>query len=162
MIRTTLFLLLIACNRPTADMQNVLKGDPRNAGVSVSVGCEEYLSCDNLIFDVQNVSGSRVDVSRVLFQFAETQKGQTYEKVSLSSKGVLKFYLTGAYFKQVGIDYPTENALYLLNHLPENVKNLDGSPAFQAWEGGWLGVATKQMDDLSPQTSYIPVNLRFA
>ena len=141
-------LFLLACDRPTADLQSVVSSDPRNAGLSFGVDCEEYLSCDTLTLDVLSTGGSPADVSRVFFQFAETQKDESYEKVYLAAKGVPKFYVTGAYFKQVGVDYPTENPVYLLNHLPENVENLDGSPAFETWTGGWLGVATRQMEDI--------------
>lgn len=144
-----ILLLLTACHRPTSDLDRVLKDDPRNAGVAVSVDCKEVLSCDNLVFSVDGVTGSKLDVTRVFFQFAESQEDTPYEKVILASKGENKFYVTGAYFKQVGSDYLTENSLYLLNHLPENVKNLDGTPAFETWGGGWLGVASKQIDDLN-------------
>ena len=140
------FMLLLACNRPNID--SVLK-DPRNIGVSVSIDCKEYLSCNNLIFDVVKVTGSKLDVSRVLFQFAETQKLNTYDNVYLASKGVLKFYVPGTYFKYLGDNYATENPIYILNHFPENVKRLDGTPAFETWEGGWLGVATQQLNDIN-------------
>lgn len=143
-----LSLFLLACDRPTAELQSVVSADPRNVGLSFMVGCGEYLSCDNLTFDVLSDGGSPADVSRVFFQFAETQKDKSYERVYLAAKGEPKFYVAGAYFKQAGTDYPTENPIYLLNHFPENVKALDGSPAFGTWTGGWLGVATRQMDDL--------------
>ncbi len=143
-----LLLILLACGRPTEALQSVLKADPRNVGLSIGVGCKEYLSCETLTFDVLSSTGSPADMSRVFFQFAETQKDLSYTRVYLAAKGEPKFYVTGPYFKQIGRDYATENPLYLLNHFPENVKNLDGSPAFSTWEGGWLGVATNQMNDL--------------
>jgi hypothetical protein len=143
-----LMFALMSCNRPTAELSRVLQDDPRNGGVVVSVDCKEYLGCDNLVFDVEGVTGSPMDVTRVFFQFAHSQRDIPYERVYLASKGVPKFYVNGDYFSRVGKDYPTENPVYLMNHLPENVKNLDGSAAFSTWEGGWLGVSTKQMDDL--------------
>lgn len=146
-----LYLLLLAgCDRPAADVAKVLHDDERNAGITASVTCDELFSCSTLIFDVETVTGSRADVNRVLFQFAETQKERSYDRVYLASKGTKKFYLPGSYFRDLGRDYGGgENPVYLMNHLPENTKDLNGSAAFDTWSGGFLGVATKQMEDLT-------------
>lgn len=46
--------------------------------------------------------------------------------------------------------YPvTTLTIYLIRTFPENVKNLDGSPAFSTWEGGLLGVTNRQMEDFN-------------
>ncbi|GDX83879.1 hypothetical protein LBMAG42_56900 [Deltaproteobacteria bacterium] len=145
-----LLVMVVGCGRPSGDLAAVLEADTRNAGIRASASCDEVFACNNLIFSIDEVSGSRADVSRVLFQFAESQAERRYESVFLSSKGVKKLMLPGDYFQQLGRDYKGgENPLYLMNHLPENTRNLDGTAAFQSWSGGWMGVASKQMDDLT-------------
>lgn len=32
--------------------------------------------------------------------------------------------------------------------MPSHVYNLDGTPAYETWSGGWLGVMNKQLEDL--------------
>jgi len=92
---------------------------------------------------------SAMDVSRTLLQFSEHLKDENFDKVVLSYKGNPRFVLKGSYFRTLGEEYGVQNPIYTLRTLPENVYNLDGSPAFGTWTGGWLGVIGKQMEDLN-------------
>jgi|SRR3989344_2228413 len=143
------FLITVGCDRP-AGVEEIL-GSTQNVGVTAEVGCDELFSCKTLVFDVDSVDGSKADVTRVLFQVAGTQKNNdSYDKVILAYHEKPRFFLLGSYFRELGAEYDNgQNPIYLMNHLPENVKNLDGSPAFETWTGGWLGVATKQIADLN-------------
>ena len=43
----------------------------------------------------------------------------------------------------------TREKLYLIRTLPKKLFNPDGTAAFGRWEGGLLGVLSKQMEDVS-------------
>lgn len=88
-----------------------------------------------------------VSMTRRLLKVAEALKDDDYGRIYLSYKGREKFYLEGPYFKQIGTEREWQNPIYTVRTMPENVHNLDGSPAFQTWTGGWLGVMGQQMDD---------------
>ena len=132
-------------------MSDVLSGDPRNKGVSVSVHYENYIDPSTLIYDLRDVSGpnSKMDVFRVFLQFADKLKDRKFDTVILSFRGKQKFKMSGAYFQQLGREYGYQNPVHTLNHLPENLKDMDGTPAFGTWTGGWLGVMQKQMEDFN-------------
>ncbi|BCG73329.1 hypothetical protein MesoLj113a_44870 [Mesorhizobium sp. 113-1-2] len=55
--------------------------------------------------------------------------------------------MDGDYFRQIGREREWQNPVYVIRTLPENLKRIDGEPAFDTWTGGWLGVASKQMED---------------
>jgi len=42
-----------------------------------------------------------------------------------------------------------QNPVYTMRTFPQNVYALDGSPAFETWSGGLLGVLGKQLEDFS-------------
>ncbi len=90
-----------------------------------------------------------LDVSRVLFSFASNLKDRELDRVVLAYRGKPKFYLDGNAFNTIGREYGVQNPIYTLRTLPENVKRMDGSPAFDTWTGGWIGVLGRQMEDLN-------------
>lgn len=47
----------------------------------------------------------------------------------------------------MGAEYDTQNPIYTTRTFPENLYLLNGEPAYNHWEGGLFGVASKQMDD---------------
>ncbi|WP_141243972.1 hypothetical protein [Sphingomonas lenta] len=108
-----------------------------------------WISSREIVFDVKSADGeiAMVDMLRRLLKSAEALKEREFDKVYLAYKGKDKFYLEGAYFKKLGEEREWQNPVYTMRTLPENVRNLDGSPAFETWEGGWLGVTGKQMED---------------
>lgn len=127
-------------------VQTALAGE---TGAETVVYRRDLFGGDDLVFDVRSASGelSMVDMTRRLLKGAEALKKQRFNRVYLASEGKEKFYFEGAYFQQIGETRLTENPVYTARTLPENVHNLDGSPAFQSWSGGLIGVVGAQMDD---------------
>jgi hypothetical protein len=132
-------------------MNGVLEHDPRNKGVEVNVHYKTYINPSVLVYDLRGIAGtnSKLDVMRVLLQFAEQIKDKKFDKVELAFKGEIKFLLDGDYFQTLGREYNFQNPVYTMNHLPENVRRPDGTDAFSTWTGGWLGVTTQQMQDFN-------------
>ncbi|MDI1270531.1 MAG: hypothetical protein PSV40_15695 [Polaromonas sp.] len=130
-------------------LTRVLDADPRNKGVEAVVHYKFFVLPSTLVFDLRAVSptNSPIDVARVLLQFAQTQKEQAFTLVQLAHKGTEKFQLDGSYFRTLGQEYGTQNPVYTMRTLAENVRHLDGSSAFGTWTGGLLGVMGKQMED---------------
>jgi len=155
-VKATLVLLtllmpvsVMAANSLQADMDGVLRSDPRNAGIAVSVRTRDGGS--KLFYDLTSVAGtnSMSDVFRVFLQFAAAEKDREYNSVELSFRGTPKFLIRGEYFRQLGIEFGTQNPIYTIRTFPEHMTKLDGSAAYPTWTGGWLGVSGKQMEDFS-------------
>lgn len=132
-------------------MNEVLKTDPRNKGVEVSVHYQTYVNPSVLIYDLRGLSGtnSKVDVFRSFLQFAEKMKNKKFNKVELAFRGETKFVLNGAYFQELGLEYGTQNPVWTMNHFPENLFLPDGTRAYGTWTGGLLGVSGKQIEDFN-------------
>lgn len=132
-------------------MNKVLKDDPRNKGIKVSVHFSNYIKTSTLVYDLKSISesNSTLDVFRVLLQFSERIKSKKFETVELSFKGKTKFKINGNYFQTLGEEYSWQNSAYTMRTFPENLMNLDGSRAYSMWTGGWLGVVGKQMEDFN-------------
>jgi len=123
--------------------------DQRNAGIHVFAHYEYFLNPNVLVYDLRTVSkeSSPMDVTRVLAQYAEKIKARSFNSVTLSHQGKAKFKMQGTYFQTLGAEYGTQNPAYTLRTLPQNIYKLDGTPAFETWTGGMLGVLGRQMDD---------------
>lgn len=132
-------------------VDQVLSDDSRNEGIKVIAHYGWFIDPGVLVFDLRQISRENrpIDVSRVLLQFAEKQKNHQFDRIVLSYKGSRKFQLKGDYFQLLGEEYEYQNPVYTLRTLPENVYQLDGSPAFGTWTGGVLGVVGKQLEDLN-------------
>lgn len=132
-------------------LSSVIDSDPRNKGITIYAHYKYFVVLSSLIFDLRSVSGdnSPTDVSRVLFQFAQTQKEKTFTDVTLAYRGNNKFMLKGDFFRTVGNEYGSQNPIYTIRTFPENVYKIDGSPAFGTWTGGLIGVLGKQMEDFN-------------
>jgi hypothetical protein len=132
-------------------MNEIIEKDSRNKGVEVSVHYKTYVNPSVLTYDLRGIAGtnSKLDVMRVLLQFADRVKGKKFDRVELAFRGETKFLLDGDYFQRLGREYSFQNPVYTMNHLPENVKRPDGTDAFSTWTGGWLGVAARQMQDFN-------------
>ena len=132
-------------------MNSVIKSDPRNDGINVTVTYGQYVTPSKLIYDLKSVSStnSMADVFRVLLQFAEKMSSKNFKEVILSYKGKAKFKIDGKYFQTLGKEYSWQNPVYTIRTFPENLKNLDGSQAYGQWTGGLLGVLEKQMEDFN-------------
>jgi hypothetical protein len=132
-------------------MSQVQQADPRNEGIRVFVHYKYFVNLNTLVYDLREVSGtsSPMDVTRVLLQYAEQQKERSFTVVELSHRGNGKFLLQGDYFRKLGQEYGTQNPVYTLRTLPENLYKSNGSHAFGTWTGGMLGVLGSQMDDFT-------------
>jgi len=132
-------------------MNAVIKDDPRNNGVEVSVHFGYYINPSILVYDLKSISGanSMVDVFRVFLQFAEKVQSKKFDVVELSFRGKTKFKINGDYFQTLGKEYSWQNPVYKMRTFPENLMNYDGSRAYPMWTGGLLGVTTKQMEDFN-------------
>lgn len=132
-------------------MSAVIKEDPRNKGVSVWVHYKWFINPTELKYDLRSITGenSSLDVNRVMLQFAEKIKDKQFNKVYLSFKGKDKFYFKGDYYQNLGKEYELQNPVYTLRTLPENIYTLRGEHAYGTWEGGFIGVLGKQMEDLN-------------
>jgi hypothetical protein len=109
----------------------------------------DFLGGNDIVFNIQSVEGetSMADISRHLLKTAEALKDQQFGRVYLAYRGREKFYFEGPYFQAIGVTRSTQNPVYTIRTMPENVHNLDGSPAFQSWSGGLLGVLGQQLED---------------
>jgi hypothetical protein len=127
-----------------------LSKDPRNEKLALWAYHQYGLVPGTLVIDLRTLSGevSQIDVMRALLQSAEAHKDAKFERVVLAYRGSSKFYLDGEYFQTLGKEYETQNPTYTLRTFPENVKKMDGTPAFGTWTGGMLGVLGRQMEDL--------------
>lgn len=132
-------------------MSKVLNADPRNKEVNVSVHFGKYINPSEIIFDLRDVSGSNspADITRILLQYAQEIKEKKLERVILAFRGTHKFQLKGLFFQTLGEEYETQNPVYTIRTFPENVYELDGTPAFGTWTGGLLGVVGKQIDEFN-------------
>lgn len=128
-----------------------LSKDPRNDGIYASAHYEYYIIPSTIIFNLKSVSPERspADVTRILLQFAESQKSKDFSLVKLSHAGKDKFVLKGEYFKTLGQELEDQNPIYTIRTIPENLYKPDGTAAFGTWTGGLLGVVGKQMEDFA-------------
>ena len=130
-------------------LNTVIEGDLRNAGIVCRSHFGGYVRSEELVFDLLRVAPDKspADVFRVLLQFAESVKDQDFSNVKLSFRGEVRFTLSGDYFQRLGREYSSQNPVYTMRTLPENLLRPDGSKAFPEWTGGLLGVMSKQMED---------------
>ena len=132
-------------------LSSSLDSDARNKGVAAIAHYDHFVVPGTLVFDLRGVSAtnSPADIFRVFLQFAASQKDREYQTVKLTFRGEPKFLLKGSYFKTLGVEYGTQNPVYTMRTLSENLYRPDGSAAFGTWTGGLLGVLGKQMEDFT-------------
>lgn len=132
-------------------LNEVIREDTRNDGISVSTHYDYYLNPSILVFDLRDVSmtNSKADVFRVLLQYAAKMKSSHYDKVHLAFRGETKFILDGDYFQQLGQEYGLQNPVYTMRTFPSHLKRPDGSEAYGSWTGGMIGVLQKEMEDFT-------------
>lgn len=126
-----------------------LSADPRNAKVTVVPHLRWGVDPSTLAVDLWSVDGeaSMADVDRCLLDIAAALKDRDFTRVQLAHRASVRFQMTGDYFKTLGREREWQNPVYTIRTMPENMQTPDGLPAFGRWEGGWLGVVGKQMDD---------------
>jgi hypothetical protein len=107
------------------------------------------VSPSQIVVDVRSVEGtqSMAGMDRMLLEAAEGLNDQTYESVVLAYSGDAQLLMEGSYFREIGATRQVQNPVYTMRTMQEHIQNLDGSPAFETWSGGWLGVLGKQLED---------------
>lgn len=107
------------------------------------------LSPSQIVIDVRSVQGtqSMAGMDRMLLKAAEALQYHEYDSIVVAYGGDAKLLMEGSYFRELGVTRQTQNPLYTMRTMQEHLKNLDGTPAFEQWSGGWLGVLGKQMED---------------
>jgi len=107
------------------------------------------ISPAEIVIDVRSVEGtqSMAGMDRMLFKAAEALQSRSYNKVALAWRGETRFFMDGPYFQEIGATRQTQNPVYTMRTMQEYLFNLDGSPAFGTWTGGWIGVLGEQLDD---------------
>jgi hypothetical protein len=105
-----------------------------------------------IVYDLWDVplDASFADIARLFFVFADEMRGRDFDRIYLAYRGRVKFVMDGRDFKTIGDDrHFGQNPIYMVRTLPEKLVRPDGQPAFGQWTGGWLGVTTKQLEDLN-------------
>lgn len=139
--------------RVGAPVAGALGADSRNDGFHLTAHYRYYVAPNTLVLDLRSVdSASPLDLFRGLFEAADTlaRLERPFARVILSRKGTPVFELDGEDFLSLGREYGGgENSLYLLRTLPEKLRRPDsGTHPYGTWEGGILGVAMRQMQDV--------------
>lgn len=131
--------------------KSALSEDYRNKSADVVVYHRWGILPSEIVFDIRGVKDtvSRADVTRMLFQVAEAFEDREYDWVILAYKGTARLKIPGDYFQEIGREFSFQNPVYMMRKLPQNVYELDGTPAFSSYTGGWLGVLGAEMDDLN-------------
>lgn len=144
-------LQLVANMTLQRQLDRAIADDPRNAGIKASAYYRNAFDRSVLVFDLHEVSGERnkLDVFRVLLDFAAATTDTTCETVELAFHGKTRFQMDGDYFRTLGRDRSTENPAYTIRTFPEHLRTPSGARAFQQWTGGVLGVLAEQMKDFN-------------
>jgi hypothetical protein len=135
----------------TKPVNTKMATDPRNKGIDLDAHYRYYLMPSVLVLNLTGISGdhSQLDVFRTVLQSTEALKDKSFDEVILAFKGTNKFKITGAYFKELGQTYNTQNPLYTVRSFAEHVQNLDGTSPYEKLQGGTFGVFSGGMDQFS-------------
>jgi hypothetical protein len=126
-------------------------GRQGNSGISVLTYHHYLLNPNGLVIDIREVDGGKapIDVIRVFFQIAEQFKDRHFSEVRLAYRGETRFLIRPERFQTIGREHAFQNPMYVVRTLPEDLLLADGTQAYGAWSGGWLGVMNKQMEDFT-------------
>jgi hypothetical protein len=132
-------------------LSQVIAANPRNEGVVAHAHFDHYVAPRTLVFDVRDLSPgkTKLDVFRVLLEFAESQTGNDFESVKLDFRGEAKFVLKGAFFKALGENHRDQNPIYTLRTFPQNAYTPEGRQAFPTWKGASLEAFGHQLEDFN-------------
>lgn len=130
---------------------NKISDDTRNEGIVIDVHYKYYVQPNILVFNLKNipVDKAAADIFRCFLQTSLTLKNNKFEKIELQYKGITKFILNGDYFGQLGSEFGEQNPVFTMRTFPENLYSTTGESAYSKWEGGVLGVFSKQMEDFN-------------
>jgi hypothetical protein len=137
----------------------------RNSGLREKLeGCEMYgvviakvkydglFSTDSVVFGLRDGgSGSarRIDTIHLLLQFARRIDLHSIDRLIVARNGTKVFYISSQDLQPLADSYDGGGRIWSFNHLPERVRTMSGQQRFGEWTGGWLGVLSKQTEDLN-------------
>lgn len=132
-------------------MNEVIKADPRNSGISVFPHYQYFVNYSVLEYDLRQVDYNKApaDVFRVFLQYSEKMCDKNFDQVVLAYKGKDKFILSGKDFNQVGREYGLQNPIYTIRTFPAKLKTPDGRTPYPGYTGGILGVLKGEMEDFT-------------
>lgn len=138
-----------------APLAKALGADSRNRSIDASAYYRYNIPFGSVVLNIDDIGSDtkNPDIMRVMLQFAETQKYSNHDWVILSCRGQERFMIRGSHFKTMGVEYGSQNPMYTMRTLPENVYRMDGRRAYPVWEGGALGVMAEQMKNFSEFTA---------
>jgi hypothetical protein len=152
-VPTLILAVLLALNLSVAlPVASKLGEDGRNKGIGLYAHCSWGVDPGSLTLDLVSLDAEKapVDLLRALFQSAQAMKGRRFRTVVLAHRGKPLFELSGSDFQELGSEFEDgQNPIFLIRTLPEKLNTPDGQPAFGRWEGGLLGVLSKQMEDVT-------------
>lgn len=134
-----------------APLSRAIESDHRNLGIEARAHYGGYVNPRVLVFDLKMLDQEKspTDVFRVLLQFAAEVQDEEFQVIQLAHRGTTKFVVHGEYFRRLGMEYGAQNPVYTMRTFPEKLLLPNGDQAYQRWEGGWVGVATKQIEDFN-------------
>ncbi|WP_147272319.1 hypothetical protein, partial [Phyllobacterium salinisoli] len=102
--------------------------DPRNAKLVMLAHLRWGIDPSTLVLDLISIqpTASMVDVDRALLDIASAMKGRTFNKVELAYRGKAKLQMHGAYFNTLGVERNTQNPVYTIRTMPENMMDMEG------------------------------------
>lgn len=132
-------------------LATVVREDPRNAGVDMSVHYGYWVDPSTIVLNVNGLgdANSQMDVSRVVFHLSHALKDASPKRVVFAFRGTEKYYVDWPDFKELGTVVDGQNPVYLLMNFPSKVMSPDGSHAFGTWEGGLLYVIQHRTEDMA-------------
>lgn len=132
-------------------LSQVMAANPRNDGVVAHAYFDHYVATRTLVFDLRELrpGKTKLDVFRVLQEFAESQVGNDFESVKLAFRGEPKFVLKGDFFKALGENHRDQNPIYTLRTFPQNTYTPEGRQAFPTWKGASLDAFGHQLEDFN-------------
>jgi len=137
----------------------------RNSGLRQSLqSCENYavvnarvsyqgvFFCDSVVFDLRDGGSSsarRIDPVHLLLEFSSKLDLNSIRRVILARNGRYVFYIESSELRPLASSYAGGGRIWSFNHLPESVRNMNGTRSYSEWSGGWLGVMKEQAEDLN-------------
>lgn len=145
-------VLLINAALLTVPVWSRLGKDKRNEGIVLTAHYQWCINGNRVVLTLWSVgeNASPVDVFRATSQAAGAiaQKGLSFDAVNLDRGFTTVFVMKGDALRTLGSEFDAgQNPIYLIRTFPEQLYKPSGQEAFGHWTGGWLGVATKQMED---------------